>query len=100
MVKCASVLIPSVLLTAGLVALLLLLRVRRRLEKRKAAALVSDSDTAGDSGGTQNGHSRRSSVDGWMNPDEIQICKRPDGSDWLLGQGNFGKVRLSQNLMF
>jgi hypothetical protein len=23
---------------------------------------------------------------------EIKICKRPDGSDWLLGAGSFGQV--------
>ena len=25
-------------------------------------------------------------------PAEIEICKRPDGSDWELGSGGFGKV--------
>lgn len=29
---------------------------------------------------------------GQINPDEIEICKRPDGKDWLLGEGSFGKV--------
>ena len=28
-----------------------------------------------------------------IHPSEIAICKRPDGSDWCLGEGNFGKVR-------
>lgn len=27
-----------------------------------------------------------------VTPDEITILKRPDGSDWLLGSGGFGKV--------
>ena len=27
-----------------------------------------------------------------MDPDEIEICKAADGSDWLLGSGSFGKV--------
>ena len=25
-------------------------------------------------------------------PAEVEIAKRPDGSDWLLGSGGFGKV--------
>ena len=30
----------------------------------------------------------------WEVPgDQIEICKRPDGSDWELGAGAFGKVR-------
>ena len=28
-----------------------------------------------------------------IDPSEIEFCKRPDGSDWLLGSGNFGRVR-------
>ena len=32
-------------------------------------------------------------VDDEIHPSEIAICKRPDGSDWCLGEGNFGKVR-------
>lgn len=28
-----------------------------------------------------------------LSPDEIEICKRPDGSPWLLGEGNFASVR-------
>jgi hypothetical protein len=27
-----------------------------------------------------------------IDPGEISICKRADGSDWLLGAGSFGKV--------
>lgn len=27
-----------------------------------------------------------------ISPDEIRICKRSDGSDWLLGEGNFGQA--------
>ncbi|PRW39362.1 serine threonine- kinase [Chlorella sorokiniana] len=27
-----------------------------------------------------------------ITPEEIEICKRPDGSDWELGTGGFGKV--------
>ena len=30
---------------------------------------------------------------GQIDPGEIVICKRADGSDWLLGQGSYGKVR-------
>jgi hypothetical protein len=30
---------------------------------------------------------------------EIEIAKRPDGSDWLLGSGGFGKVGLLQDLI-
>ena len=29
---------------------------------------------------------------GVIDPSQIEICKRPDGSDWLLGQGHFGQV--------
>ena len=30
----------------------------------------------------------------WEVPgDQIEICKRPDGSDWELGAGAFGKVQ-------
>lgn len=25
---------------------------------------------------------------------EIEICKRPDGTDWSLGTGGFGQVRM------
>jgi hypothetical protein len=32
-------------------------------------------------------------VDDEIHPSEIRICRRPDGSDWCLGEGNFGKVR-------
>lgn len=28
-----------------------------------------------------------------LDPTEIAVCKRPDGSDWLLGTGSFGQVR-------
>jgi hypothetical protein len=27
-----------------------------------------------------------------LDPAEITICKRPDGSDWVLGIGSFGQV--------
>ena len=31
---------------------------------------------------------------GWdVDPAEIQICQREDGSDWVLGTGTFGSVR-------
>ena len=30
---------------------------------------------------------------GWeINPKDLEICKRPDGSDWLLGEGAHGSV--------
>jgi hypothetical protein len=33
---------------------------------------------------------------GWqMSRDEIEICHQPDGSQWLLGEGRFGKVFLA-----
>lgn len=29
----------------------------------------------------------------WLvNPEEIEICKRADGSNWELGAGGFGRV--------
>lgn len=27
-----------------------------------------------------------------IKPSEIVICKRPDGTDWEIGSGGFGKV--------
>lgn len=27
-----------------------------------------------------------------INPEQLAICKRPDGSDWRLGAGGFGTV--------
>ena len=30
---------------------------------------------------------------GEVDPKTITICKRPDGSDWCLGSGTYGKVR-------
>ena len=27
-----------------------------------------------------------------LDPSEVVVCKRPDGSDWLLGTGSFGQV--------
>ena len=27
-----------------------------------------------------------------LDPAEITVCKRPDGSDWVLGVGSFGQV--------
>ena len=29
-----------------------------------------------------------------LDPAEITVCKRPDGSDWILGIGSFGQVDL------
>ena len=34
-----------------------------------------------------------------IDPSDIKICKRPDGSDWVLGIGSFGKVRVSQQML-
>ena len=31
-------------------------------------------------------------ADDEIDPSEITICKRPDGSDWCLGGGQYGKV--------
>ena len=28
-----------------------------------------------------------------IEPEDIDICKKPDGSDWQLGSGGFGKVQ-------
>ncbi len=30
----------------------------------------------------------------YLDPSEIEICKQDDGSEWLLGTGNYGRVRL------
>lgn len=30
---------------------------------------------------------------GWeVGSEEIEVCKRPDGTEWLLGEGRYGKV--------
>ena len=31
-----------------------------------------------------------------LDPSEVLVCKRPDGSDWLLGTGSFGQVGCHQ----
>lgn len=39
-------------------------------------------------------------VHAWdLDPSEIAVCKRPDGSDWLLGTGSFGQVSTIQLLI-
>ena len=38
-------------------------------------------------------HKSFASSEGGIDPADIQICKRPDGSQWLLGEGTFGQVR-------
>ena len=35
---------------------------------------------------------RPSTLDWLIHPSEITICKRPDGTPWLLGTGAFGQV--------
>lgn len=30
---------------------------------------------------------------GWLiDPQQVQVCHRPDGQEWLLGEGQFGRV--------
>jgi len=36
---------------------------------------------------------------GEMDLAELQLCKRADGSDWVLGQGTFGTVRTRDSSM-
>jgi hypothetical protein len=32
-------------------------------------------------------------IQSWfVDASEIEFCRRPDGSDWLLGEGSYGKV--------
>ncbi len=33
----------------------------------------------------------------YLDPKEIEICKQDDGSEWLLGTGNYGRVRVLAN---
>ena len=35
-----------------------------------------------------------------ISPQDLTICKKPDGSDFLLGQGTFGAVSASQIWQF
>ena len=35
-------------------------------------------------------------ADDEIDPAEITICKRPDGSDWCLGGGQYGKARAQE----
>ena len=34
----------------------------------------------------------------YVNPEEIEICRSEDGSEWLLGKGNYGRVRACRAL--
>lgn len=57
---------------AGLALILFMLRRRKQVPKGKSMTAFK--------------------MEGQINPGEIVICKRADGSDWLLGQGNFAQV--------
>ena len=70
---------------AGLVMLSLLHRSRQRHKMLPAPLIPLEKNST---------HSIRELSSAEIEPSEIVICKRPDGSDWLLGQGNFGKVGL------
>lgn len=66
--------------SAVLLLLLLLVYLRRRGRHDMSSLGLSDMSWT--------------EADGFLDPDEIVICKRPDGSDWLLGAGSFGQARI------
>ena len=68
--------------------LLLLFLVRKR---RGPEAYQASNATEGNPARSHRGFKMS---DGLIDRSDIQICKRPDGSDWLLGQGSFGQVGL------
>lgn len=63
------------MLSAGIVALVAVLML---VQMRRRRADSSSSST----------HYEQ----GQIRPEEIVVCKRPDGREWLLGKGSFGKV--------
>ncbi|KAI7838603.1 hypothetical protein COHA_007611 [Chlorella ohadii] len=60
---------------------------------RRAASKVSSGGGSATLVPIEEGLPRLDPFSDWrITPDEIEICKRPDGSDWELGSGGFGKV--------
>lgn len=53
---------------------------------------ISPDGEAGDCSGYKSGSRLHCFTDGSIPRAEIQIAKRPDGSDWELGSGGFGMV--------
>ena len=70
------VVVAAVVATAGAAVLL-----RRRCRRRRQQE------------GPELGGSAGAARSEWeLREDQIEICKRPDGSDWLLGEGSYGQV--------
>lgn len=101
----------AIALAAGATTFVLVRRHRQRSDARRhaEAAAAASGLLGGAKGGVGGGgggasHAARSPgallpsikpLPGpeWEIPEaDIQICKRPDGSDWLLGEGSFGQV--------
>ena len=81
---------------------MLLLSPRRHRQtwfRKLKLAIGASSDSGGTATGGSNVDSRHG-ADGLIAESEIEICKRPDGTDWLLGQGGFGKARTVFRTMF
>ena len=64
--------------------------------------MTSEEDLSEDNFNTESGNASGGSgdfawdVEGRIDSADIEICKRLDGSDWVLGSGSFGKVRIRQ----
>ena len=60
---------------------------------RHSSLASSDSSTLPGSYTLEADHLILSTLVDWrIEPDEIEICKHPDGSPWSLGTGGFGQV--------
>lgn len=99
----------AIALAAGATTFVLVRRHRQRSDARRRAeaATAASGLLGGAKGGAGGGGASRAArsqgallpsikpLPGpeWEIPEaDIQICKRPDGSDWLLGEGSFGQV--------
>lgn len=67
----------------------LLIHLKRRTHRVQDPALLAETLSDSSEGGRS---SEKRLMEVQIDPAEIEICKLPDGSDWLLGEGNFGKV--------
>ena len=69
----------------------LLMLIARKKQHRVPPAVKAFSESS-ESRSHSNGSRSFKLPEGEVDPADIQICKRPDGSEWLLGEGTFGQV--------